>query len=77
SPRQTTHLRLRAGYSIRETEFASVYGTPEQVPVNRNKNRETARDWHFAPAFIATHALGRFFLHAGAEMPVYFLKPLE
>ena len=77
SPRQTAQLRLRAGYSLRETEFASVYGSPEQVPVNRNTNRETARNWHFAPAYIATHALGRFFLHAGAEIPVYFLKPLE
>lgn len=77
SLRPTTQLRLRAGYAQRETAFASVYGSADQTPVNRNTNRETARNWHLAPAFIATHVLGRFFLHAGAEIPFYFLKPLE
>lgn len=75
--RRAGQLRLRGGYSIRQTEFMSVYGSPERQPVNRNTTRQTARSWHFAPGYIATHPLGKFSLHAGVELPVYWLKPLE
>lgn len=75
--RRAGQLRLRGGYSIRQTEFTSVYGTAAAEPVNRNMTRETARSWHFAPGYIATHPLGKFSLHAGVELPVYWLKPLE
>ncbi len=77
SLKQVGQLRLRGGYSLRQTEFSSVYGSPERQPVSRSTNRQTARSWHFAPGFIASHSLGKFNLNAGVEIPVYFLKPLE
>ena len=70
-------LRLRGGYSLRRTEFTSVYAAADGTPANRNDETETTRGWHLAPGFAALHPLGKFSLHAGVEIPVYFLKRLE
>ncbi|MDZ4681094.1 MAG: hypothetical protein SH848_03115 [Saprospiraceae bacterium] len=71
------HLRLRGGYSLRQTDFYSVYGTPDGIPMNGTQTRETARSWHLAPGFTGSHQLGKFSLNAGLEFPVYWLNRLE
>jgi len=70
-------LRLRGGYSLRQTDFYSVYGTPDGIPVNGSQTRETARSWHVAPGFTGSHQLGKFSLTGGLEFPVYSLSRLE
>jgi len=70
-------LRLRGGYSLRQTDFYSVYGTPDGIPVNGNQTRETSRSWHIAPGFTGSHHLGKFSLTGGLEFPVYSLSRLE
>jgi|GEM_PF-2176662 hypothetical protein len=70
-------LRVRSGYSLRQTDFSSVYGTPDGIPVNGTQIRETSRSWHIAPGFTGSHQLGKFSLNAGLEFPVYWLNRLE
>ncbi|MFM9946613.1 MAG: hypothetical protein ACKV1O_01615 [Saprospiraceae bacterium] len=69
-------LRLRGGYSLRQTDFSSVYGSSDGVPVNGNRTLETSRSWHLAPGFTGSHQMGKFSLNAGLEFPVYWLNRL-
>ncbi|NUN99540.1 MAG: hypothetical protein HUU01_02870 [Saprospiraceae bacterium] len=70
-------LRVRGGYSLRQSNFSSVYGTPEGIPVTRTQTLESSRSWHLAPGFTGSHHLGKFSLNAGLEFPVYWLNRLE
>lgn len=70
-------LRLRGGYSLRQTDFLSVYGSPDGIPVNSSQTLETSRSWHLAPGFTGSHQFGKFSLNAGLEIPVYWLNRLE
>ncbi len=70
-------LRLRGGYSLRQTDFLSIFGTPEGLPVQGSRTVETAKSWFLSPGFTGSHRMGKFSLNAGLEIPVYWLNRLE
>lgn len=70
-------LRVRGGYALRQTDFYSVYGTPDGIASNGNQTRETSKSWYLAPGFTGSHRLGKFSLNGGLEIPVYWLSRLE